>query len=217
MLLATVLGVASVFAGALGINNFRQSQPSDKKAQTALNVNSQKLVSNDISSSDNQNTNDKQDKEGVLDFQEERQKVEQQKVTDVQSSELGKEDKELALRIEAFKFSQEKLGINLNSLDEVVASQIKAGNIEISDSLSLTRAKYVVAFYAQFPGTQAGKTCKALLDGKKVSLDKDTFNKWNQNLGKHGGKFTMTLKGKKVKLKNFSAMDYYKDNHKAQH
>ncbi len=212
LILATVLGVGGVFAGVLGMNKFKQSQPSDDQKGDKITV----VVNTPVS--EIKNNNDKQQSsDDIADFQTERQRIEQEQVAKAQAPELSKEDQELGERIKAFKFSQEKLGINLNSLDKVVDDLIKAGSIEISENMTPTRAKYVIAFYAQFPGTQEGKTCKALLNGKKVSLDKNTFKKWDQNLGKRGGKFTMTLKGKKVKLKGFSAMDYYKNNHQAQH
>lgn len=117
-------------------------------------------------------------------------------------SELQKlRDAKYNVRVQAFKESQTKLDINLDNLDKVVEKAVNEGKIQISGDLTPARAKYVIAFCAQYPGTEAGQACKALLNGEDVDLS--NFNKWDKALGDDGSEFVKTLH----KKTNFSPID----------
>lgn len=128
----------------------------------------------------------------------------QAKTADFQDvrSELQKAKDDLSLaKIQAFKDSQKKLHISLDKLDKVVEKAVKDGKIQLSDDLTPARAKYVISFYAQYPGTEAGQACKALLNGDDVDLS--NFNQWNKALGEDGSDFAKTLD----KKTDFSPID----------
>lgn len=117
-------------------------------------------------------------------------------------SELQKlKDAKYNVRVQAFKESQSKLDINLDNLDKVVKKAVSEGKIQISGDLTPARAKYVIAFCAQYPGTEAGQACKALLNGEDVDLS--NFNKWDKALGEDGSDFAKTLD----KKTDFSSID----------
>ena len=66
----------------------------------------------------------------------------------------------------------------------------------------------MISFYAQYPDTEAGKVCNALLNGETVQVSKDDFNKWNEELGPKGGKFINNLKKQGYTTTTFSPSDY---------
>lgn len=111
----------------------------------------------------------------------------------VLSAYSSKNDDKFYNRIAAFKESQDKLGINLDNLSDIVKSQISAGNIELSNTLTFARAQYIVAFYAQYPNSKAGRICRALLNQENVSFNSHDFQKWDKELGTFGTKFRKTL------------------------
>ena len=115
----------------------------------------------------------------------------------VLSAYTSKNDDKFYNRIAAFRESQDKLGINLDNLSDIVKSQISAGNIELSNTITFARAQYIVAFYAQYPGSKAGQICRALLNHENVSFNSHDFQKWDKELGTFGTKFRKTL-GKKT-------------------
>lgn len=131
-----------------------------------------------------------------------------QETPKVQDQPENKNDSVWSDRVETFKKAQDKLNINLDNLDEVVNQQISAGNIVLSENLTEARAKYMISFYAQYPDTEAGKVCNALLNGETVQVSKDDFNKWNEELGPKGGKFINNLKKQGYTTTTFSPSDY---------
>ena len=127
------------------------------------------------------------------------------KVTNAPTNEL---DDDWNKRVDIFKKAQDKLHINLDNLDKVVNDQVKVGNIVLSEKLTEARAKYMISFYAQYPYSEAGRVCNALLNGEEVKVSKDDFNKWNDELGDRGTEFINTLKKNGYTTTTFSPSDY---------
>ncbi len=124
------------------------------------------------------------------------------------STPTNKLDADWNRRVDIFKKAQDKLHINLDNLDKVVNAQVNAGNIVLSEKLTEARAKYMISFYAQYPYSEAGQVCNALLNGENVDVSKEDFNKWNDELGDKGTKFIKTLKNNGYTTTTFSPSDY---------
>lgn len=153
----------------------------------------------------------------VLQSLPQEQTAEQAQAQPEQSAKQKALDAKFNVRVQSYKESQDTLGINLTNLEENVQGAIDDGRIELSETLTPARAKYMVAFYAQYPGTEAGQQCNKLLNGEKTEFNKDDFHKWDQELGENGAKFTKSIqaKGKYSSIDHASEQtkkDYQKTN-----
>jgi len=199
---AIIVGVAAI--SLFGFGKFAQSLSNSSPEQTDNKPTTELTV-------DNQQENIQQTEiqpEVQPEIQPEVQvaaPVSEQVQTDTTQVSLQKAlDAKYNIILQSFKESQDTLGINMDNLDKVVSDGISSGKIELSDTLTQARAKYMIAFYAQYPGSDAGNVCKALLDGENVDFSKEDFKKWDNELGRFGSKFTKSL----GKTTNYSPIDH---------
>lgn len=186
------------------MKNNTQTQTTTQTFSAEQIVKEQSLQQVTVQDSTNKKTN--------TNIDEVRKKIEENKaqtnVSSVTETFTNEHDSLWLIRVEQFKEVQKILKINLENLDKVVQEQVRAGNIVLSEKLTEARAKYMISFYAQYPGTEAGQVCKALLNREEVKVSKDDFNKWNDELGDDGSKFRDDLEKKGYTMTTFSALDY---------